>query len=92
MNSSETLFHILDPVYCAVNTLESKHDYVNKVSYIYQTQDFTDMIIYNRVYLHLEKCYVLSRALVKVKLRLDAWSMHRKGPILNFDLDLLNLP
>ena len=25
-------FHILDPVYCAVNTLESKHDYVNKVS------------------------------------------------------------
>ena len=24
-------FHILDPVYCAVNTLESKHDYVNKV-------------------------------------------------------------
>ncbi|KAF4347655.1 hypothetical protein G4B88_020261 [Cannabis sativa] len=46
----------------------------------------TDMIIYNRVYLHLEKCYVLSRALVKVKLRLDAWSMHRKGPILNFKL------
>ena len=49
------------------------------------------MIIYNRVYLHLEKFYALSKALVKVKLRLDAWSMHRKGPILNFDLDLIKL-